>query len=89
MTPLIALLLLLAATTGAGVALSRQPRHQVLAMAANGVVLTMLFMALQAPDVAMAELTVGGVAVPLLYLVVLASVRMQRGRNERDGEPKT
>ena len=43
-------------------------------MAVNGLVLALLFMALQAPDVTFAELAVGTAAVPLLFLVVLASM---------------
>jgi uncharacterized MnhB-related membrane protein len=78
MSLLVAVLLVLAAVGGAGVALSRDPRRQVVAIAANGLVLTALFMALQAPDVAFSELTVGTAAVPLLFLVVLASTRMDR-----------
>jgi uncharacterized MnhB-related membrane protein len=35
-------------------------------------------MALQAPDVTFAELAVGTAAVPLLFLVVLASMGMDR-----------
>ena len=70
--------------TGAGVALSRTPRRQVMAMSANGLALASLFMALQAPDVALAELAVGGAVLPVLFLVVLASVRMDR--TPRDGE---
>ena len=77
MTLLLALLLLLAAAGGTGIALSRAPRRQVLAMSANGVVLSLLFLALQAPDVALAELAVGGAALPLLFLVVLASIRIE------------
>ncbi len=84
MNLLITALLLLAAVTGTGVALSRKPRRQVMAMAANGLVLALLFMALQAPDVAFSELTVGTVALPLLYLVVLASMRMDRGTDGSD-----
>lgn len=75
MSLLISLLFLLVAVTGTGVALSRVPRRQVMAMAANGLSLTLLFMALQAPDVAFSELTVGTAALPLLFLIVLASVR--------------
>ena len=75
---LLAGLLLLVAMTGAGVALSRSPRRQVLAMAVNGLVLALLFFALQAPDVAFAEIAVGTVATPLLFLTVLASTRIQR-----------
>lgn len=78
MSVMIGLLLLLTAVAGAGVALSRKPRRQVMAMAANGLVLSLLFMALQAPDVAFSELTVGTVALPLLFLATLASLRMDR-----------
>lgn len=76
-------LLLLAAASGTGVVLSRKPVQQVLAMAVNGLVLALLFMALQAPDVAFAEIGAGTAAVPLLFLVVLASIRMDR--NPRSG----
>lgn len=83
---LVPLLFLLAAASGTGVALSRTPRRQVMAMAANGLVLSLLFMALQAPDVAFSELTVGTVALPLLFLVVLASIRMDRSPRGPDKE---
>jgi uncharacterized MnhB-related membrane protein len=86
MSLLITLLLLLTAATGTGVVLSRTPRRQVMAMAANGLALALLFMALQAPDVALSELTVGTVALPLLFLVVLASIRMDRRANRSDEE---
>ncbi|MBE7209971.1 MAG: DUF4040 domain-containing protein, partial [Gluconacetobacter diazotrophicus] len=71
----------------AAVALTRVPRRQVMAMAANGLALTLLFMVLQAPDVAIAEIAVGSVAIPLLFLVVLASVRVDKAghRDESDG----
>jgi energy-converting hydrogenase B subunit D len=78
MSLLVGFLLVLTAIGGGGVALSRNPRRQVMAMAANGLVLAALFMALQAPDVAFSELTVGMVALPLLFVVVLASIRMDR-----------
>jgi uncharacterized MnhB-related membrane protein len=86
MSVLISLLFLLTAVTGTGVALSRTPRRQVMAMAANGLVLALLFMALQAPDVAFSELTVGTAALPLLFLVVLASMRMDRGSGRPEDE---
>ena len=78
MTLMLALLLLLAAISGAGVVFSRAPRRQVMAMSANGLVLALLFMVLQAPDVSFAEIAVGTVATPLLFLVVIASIRMDR-----------
>ncbi|HTW68498.1 MAG TPA: DUF4040 domain-containing protein [Acetobacteraceae bacterium] len=78
MTVLLALLLFLTAATGAGIVFSRDPRRQVLAIAGNGLALTLLFTALQAPDVAFSELAVGTAALPLLFLVALASVRTDR-----------
>jgi energy-converting hydrogenase B subunit D len=73
MTVLLVLLFILLAVTGGGVALSRNPVRQVMAMAGHGLTLTLLFLALQAPDVAFSELVVGTAALPLLFLVVLAS----------------
>ncbi len=84
MTILLGLLLMLTAAAGTGVVLSRTPRRQVMAMAVNGLVLSLLFMALQAPDVAFAEIAVGSVALPLLFLVVMASVKMDR-KPDKDG----
>jgi uncharacterized MnhB-related membrane protein len=82
MTILLALLFVLVAAMGAGVVFSREPRRQVLAMAANGVVLALLFFVLQAPDVAYSELVVGSAALPLLFLVVLASIRTDRAEDK-------
>ncbi len=67
MSVLLAVLFLLTAAAGTGVVLTRQPRRQALALGVNGLVLSLLFMALQAPDVAFSELAVGTAAVPLLF----------------------
>ena len=83
MTPLLAALFVLVAVTGSGIVLSRGPARQVIAIGANGLVLSVLFMALQAPDVAFAELAVGTVVLPLLFLVVLSAVRMDRSPREQ------
>jgi uncharacterized MnhB-related membrane protein len=77
---LLALLLLLAAAAGTGVVLTRDPRRQIFAIAANGLVLSILFFALQAPDVALSELAVGTAATPLMFLAILAAIRMDRKR---------
>ena len=80
---LIDLLLLLLAVTGAGVALSRQPVRQVMALAVNGLVMTLLFMALQAPDVALSQLAVGAAVVPLMVLLAERKLRRTRARKDR------
>ncbi|SDM43239.1 protein of unknown function [Methylobacterium phyllostachyos] len=82
MTILLPLLLLFAAISGTAVVLVRDPNRQVFAIAANGLVLTILFDALQAPDVALSELAVGTAAVPLLFLVALMAVRANASGEE-------
>lgn len=83
MSVLLTVLLLLTAAAGTGIVLARDPRRQVLAITANGLVLALLFMVLQAPDVAFSELAVGTVALPLLFLVALASVRVGRANDKK------
>jgi energy-converting hydrogenase B subunit D len=78
MTALLVLVFLLAAAAGTGVVLTRQPRRQVLALAVNGLALSLLFMALQAPDVAYSEIAVGTAAVPLMFLGLLVSIATDR-----------
>ncbi len=80
MALLFAALLLLASASGLAVVLSRDPHRQVFALAGNGLVLTLLFLALQAPDVALSELAVGTAATPLLFLATLAAVRISGRR---------
>jgi uncharacterized MnhB-related membrane protein len=60
--------------------LTRTPRRQVLAMSANGLILALLFMALQAPDVALSEIVIGTVALPLFFLAALAALRADGAR---------
>ena len=80
MKVLLAALLLLVAATGTGVVLSRDPRRQVFAISANGLALTILFFALEAPDVALSEVVVGTAATPLLFLAALVAIRIERSR---------
>jgi uncharacterized MnhB-related membrane protein len=49
----------------------------VLTLSAYGIVLAVLFFAFQAPDVALSEITVGTVALPLILLLAIAKVRKQ------------
>jgi energy-converting hydrogenase B subunit D len=77
---LLAGVLLAAALAGLLVVLSRDPKRQVFALAANGIVFGVLFFVLQAPDVALSEIAVNTVVTPLLFVVTLAAVAMNRAR---------
>ena len=68
-------LLVLVAAGATAVALTRAPVRQVVMLSGYGLLLAVLFLAFQAPDVTLSELTVGAVALPLLLLLALAKVR--------------
>ncbi len=68
-------ILVLVAAGAAEVVLVRDPVRQVIVLSVYGVLLAILFLAFQAPDVTLSELTVGAVALPLLLLLTLAKVR--------------
>jgi uncharacterized MnhB-related membrane protein len=67
--------LVLVAAGATAVVLTRQPARQVMVLGGYGLMLALLFMVFQAPDVTLSELTVGAVALPLLLLLALAKVR--------------
>ncbi len=69
------LILVLVAAAATGVVLIRVPVRQVIALSAYGLLLALMFLAFQAPDVTLSELTVGAVALPILLLLTLAKVR--------------
>jgi uncharacterized MnhB-related membrane protein len=73
--------LLLVMLSGTLVALTRRPSRQVLMISAHGLMLAMLFLMLEAPDVAYSELAVGTALVPVMFLTVLASTRGGGRRN--------
>jgi energy-converting hydrogenase B subunit D len=84
MTPLQIGLYLLTALSSAAVVLTREPRRQAIMMGLNGLVLALLFMTLQAPDVAYLELSVNMVALPFLFLVTLAAARINQRRRQAE-----
>lgn len=60
------------------IVLMRRPARQVVLLSMYGLLLAVLFLTLQAPDVTLSELTVGAVVLPLLLLLSLAKMRRQR-----------
>jgi uncharacterized MnhB-related membrane protein len=58
----------------------------VMALSAVGTMLTLLFVVLQAPDVAHSEAVVGAVALPALYLIAIGKTRPHVGERPELGE---
>ncbi len=75
MIALQALCLVLVAAGGAAVVLVRDPLRQTVAASLYGLVLGILFLLFQAPDVALSQIAVGAVALPLMILLALAKIR--------------
>ena len=74
---------LLVAATGTAVVVTRDPLAQSMVASLYGMLLSILFLVLQAPDVALSEIVVGAVAYPLMVVIAVAKTT-GRGRNEPD-----
>lgn len=75
MSELQAGLLVLLALGGLAVVLMRDPLRQALLVGIYGLLLALLFFVLQAPDVALSQVVVCTVAVPVMILLALAKIR--------------
>jgi len=67
--------LLVVALTGSATALTREPLRQAAVAGIFGLALAALFMLVQAPDVALSQIGVGGIALPAMILLALAKIR--------------
>jgi energy-converting hydrogenase B subunit D len=70
-------LLLLVAVAGTAVVRTRDVTNQVLALGFYGLVLALMFFFFQAPDVALSQITVGAVALPLMVMLAIARMRFR------------
>ena len=77
-------LLLLIAVTGFMVVRTRDVTEQILALSFYGLLLAIMFFFFQAPDVALSQIVVGAVALPLM--VMLAIARMRHREKLKAGE---
>lgn len=69
-----ALALVLLAVGAVAVVLTRDPARQALVASVYGIVLAVLFLLVQAPDVALSQIVVAVVAVPAMVLLALAKI---------------
>jgi energy-converting hydrogenase B subunit D len=74
---------------GGAVVVASEPLRQTLVLGIYGLLLTMLFFVFEAPDVALSEIVVSTVGLPVMVLLALRKVREQerdRERAEQEGE---
>jgi len=69
------LILAMVAAGGLAVVLTRNPLHQAVVVSYYGILLALMFFFFQAPDVALAQITIGALALPLMILLALAKIR--------------
>ncbi|SCE33156.1 Uncharacterized MnhB-related membrane protein [Streptomyces sp. DvalAA-14] len=72
---LVAAALVLVTVAATVAALTRDPARQAVVLAVLGVCLSLLFLVLQAPDVALSQLAVGTAVTPLLILLTVRKIR--------------
>jgi energy-converting hydrogenase B subunit D len=79
-------LLVLVAVGGTAVVLVRDPLRQAIVAGVYGLLLGLLFFAFQAPDVALSQIVVGSVALPLMIVLTLAKLNQLRGPDRGSDE---
>lgn len=84
MSVLIAVALTVVALAGTAVVLTDAPERQAVSLSVFGTTLVLLFVFLQAPDVALSEMGVGTAVVPLMVMLTIRTMRKDRaGRDDR------
>jgi uncharacterized MnhB-related membrane protein len=82
-TALVAVALTVVALAGTAVVFANAPERQAVSLAVFGVTLVVLFVVLQAPDVALSELGVGAAVVPLMVMLTIRTMRKDRAQRDR------
>lgn len=82
MNALLGVLLTLIAAAGWVTVTTREPVRQAIVAGLLGLLLALVFFALQAPDVAFSELVIGTAAVPAMLLLAIAKIREQQARQQ-------
>jgi uncharacterized MnhB-related membrane protein len=76
--------LIVVAICGTVVVLVPEALRQTMALGIYGFALTLLFFSFQAPDVALSEIVVSGVGLPVILLATLRRIRQQEQSRERE-----
>ncbi len=79
-------ILLLVAAVAPGVVLTRDPKEQVVTLSFYGLLFALLFFIFQAPDVALSQITIGAVMLPLMIMLALTKMRRQNLRRAREAK---
>lgn len=76
--------LIVVAVAGTAVVLTPEALRQAMVLAIYGLALSLLFFTFQAPDVALSEIVVSSVGLPVIILAALRKIREQEGADDED-----
>jgi uncharacterized MnhB-related membrane protein len=79
-------ILILLAVSGFAVVRTHDVTEQVIALGFYGLVTALMFFFFQAPDVALSQITVGAVALPLMIMLALSRMKFRKAAREKQGE---
>jgi energy-converting hydrogenase B subunit D len=79
-------LLLLLAVSALAVVCTRDVTCQVIALSFYGMLLALIFFFFQAPDVALSQVAVGTVALPLMVMLAISRMRFRTAAKKRAQE---
>lgn len=83
---LIIVVLTLVAVSATLVVATNDPERQAITLSVLGLVLTVFFFVLQAPDVALSQLAVGTAVLPLMVMLAIRTVQRVRRGGDGDGD---
>ena len=78
MSVLVGIALTMVLAGAAAVVFTDDPQRQAITMSVYGVVMTVLFVLLAAPDVALSQVVVGTAIVPLMVMLTIRKIRDDR-----------
>jgi uncharacterized MnhB-related membrane protein len=79
-----AAMLLLVAISGVAVVRTRDVTEQVIALGFYGILMALVFFYFQAPDVALSQITVGAVALPLMVMLAISRMKFRSAFKSKD-----
>lgn len=84
-----AAMLLLVAISGLAVVRTRDVTEQVIALGFYGVVMALVFFYFKAPDVALSQITVGAVALPLMVMLAISRMKFRSAVRSKSADGDT
>jgi uncharacterized MnhB-related membrane protein len=84
MTAFLIACLIFVAAAGTAVVFTRDVGSQPIGISFFGLILAVMFMAFRAPDVALSQVVIGAVGLPLMILLALAKLRRDGSAREKE-----